>query len=95
MPGAPVPGALPGASPDAAPVQPAGPDGERQAPGAEGALPPQSTEPERSLAATQQARCANAGFLTRFVCDERVRLEYCENRWNRHPDCMLDNGTTF
>ena len=34
------------------------------------------------------ARCANAGPLDRFICDQRARLAYCEGRWGQVPDCL-------
>ncbi len=81
------------ASPDAgtAPGQTEAPpaQGQEQAPA--DAPPPGSS---RSLAEVQRIQCAGEGFLTRFVCHERVRLAYCENRWNRHPDCMVDSNAT-
>ena len=39
------------------------------------------------LAAAQQAQCGGEALLARFVCNERVRLRFCRNRWNAHPDC--------
>jgi hypothetical protein len=44
---------------------------------------------ERGLAAIQQAQCAEATMLGRVVCNERVRLRYCRERWNAHPDCVV------
>lgn len=48
---------------------------------------------QRSLAAAQKARCGHEGFLGRLVCDERVRLAFCSERWDQHPDCMLEQKT--
>ncbi|MCO5108365.1 MAG: hypothetical protein M9907_14985 [Burkholderiaceae bacterium] len=39
------------------------------------------------LAAVQQAQCGSEALLARFVCNERVRLRFCRDRWNAHPDC--------
>ena len=41
------------------------------------------------LAAAQQAQCGGEALLARFVCNERVRLRFCRNRWNAHPDCEV------
>ncbi|KAA0222228.1 hypothetical protein EDM76_13600 [bacterium] len=41
------------------------------------------------LAAVQQAQCGSEALLARFVCNERVRLRFCRNRWNAHPDCEV------
>jgi hypothetical protein len=31
-------------------------------------------------------RCP-AGFLGRIVCEQRVRLQYCEGQWGKVPQC--------
>jgi hypothetical protein len=31
-------------------------------------------------------RCP-AGFLGRVVCEQRVRLQYCEGQWGKVPQC--------
>lgn len=43
-----------------------------------------------SLKDSQEKQCADSNFLSRLVCDERVRLRYCRDRWNEHPDCMVN-----
>jgi hypothetical protein len=56
------------------------------------ALPPQAgTRPAQRLAAQQQSQCAGTEYLARLVCEERVRLRFCRDRWDEHPDCMVDN----
>lgn len=67
---------------------------EGQAAPADGPAAAGQPGPARSLEEVQRAQCAREGFLTRFVCHERVRLAYCESRWNRHPDCMVDSNAT-
>lgn len=32
-------------------------------------------------------RCPDEGFLGRVVCEQRVRLQYCEGRWGQVPQC--------
>lgn len=64
---------------------------ERGAPAASaasGAAPPAVRAGDR-LAAVQQAQCGSEALLARFVCNERVRLRFCRNRWNAHPDCEV------
>jgi len=46
------------------------------------------------LAAQQQAQCADTSYLSRLVCEERVRLRFCRDRWNEHPDCMVEPPRT-
>lgn len=50
--------------------------------------------PAPRLAAQQQAQCADTSYLSRLVCDERVRLRFCRDRWNEHPDCMVEPPRT-
>ena len=42
---------------------------------------------DERLAAIQQSLCGDQTLLARIVCSERVRLRYCRDRWNEHPDC--------
>ena len=42
---------------------------------------------DERLAAIQQSMCGDQTLLARIVCNERVRLRYCRDRWNEHPDC--------
>lgn len=85
-----------------APLRPAPePAGTVAAPAtAEPAIPQVATSAERGasaasaragdrLAAVQQAQCGSEALLARFVCNERVRLRFCRNRWNAHPDCEV------
>lgn len=58
-----------------------------QTPGAAAlAAAPVARSGER-LAAIQQSLCGDQTLLARIVCNERVRLRYCRDRWNEHPDC--------
>jgi hypothetical protein len=61
-------------------------------PTAAGAAPRADRPPQR-LKALQQAQCADAEFLGRFVCNERVRLRFCRDRWNEHEDCRVDQAS--
>ncbi len=44
-------------------------------------------QPSATLAQLQEAGCARLGFFSRVSCKDKIRQEYCANRWNRHPDC--------
>ncbi len=44
------------------------------------------------LRAAQDGQCADSNFFSRLVCDERVRLRFCRDRWNEHPDCTVQNS---
>lgn len=64
------------------------PNAERGAPAASAASAPAARAGDR-LAAAQQAQCGSEALLARLVCNERVRLRFCRNRWNTHPDCEV------
>jgi hypothetical protein len=52
------------------------------------ALTKSATEGGR-LAGAQAEQCAEGNLFSRLICDERVRLRFCRNRWNDHPDCVI------
>jgi hypothetical protein len=33
------------------------------------------------------AKCADGGFLAGAVCEQKVRLQYCEGAWDKVPQC--------
>lgn len=49
-------------------------------------------QPSGRLRAAQDGQCADANFFSRLVCDERVRLRFCRDRWNEHPDCTVQSS---
>jgi len=49
--------------------------------------------PPQRLAGEQQVQCAGSEFISRFICNERVRLRFCRDRWNEHPDCRVETTT--
>ncbi len=56
------------------------------------ATAPPRNAPQR-LESLQQTQCAGSEFLMKLICDERVRLGFCQSRWNAHPDCMVEART--
>jgi len=48
--------------------------------------------PQR-LEQAQQEQCADTQFIGRLICGERVRLRFCRDRWNAHPDCTSTTPT--
>lgn len=50
---------------------------------------PSAAAPFPKLKEAQEKQCAETNFFSRLVCDERVRLRYCRDLWNEHPDCMV------
>lgn len=76
-------------------VQPA-----TQAPPAEGSAPPPVRPAEVAAApppqpvvdrwtrmADELSRCTREDFITRVICDQRVRFRYCGNYWGKVPQC--------
>ncbi|MGH1360219.1 MAG: hypothetical protein ACRBC3_15790 [Burkholderiaceae bacterium] len=49
--------------------------------------PAAAPKPPATLAQLQESSCARLGFFSRVSCKDKVRDNYCENRWNKHPDC--------
>ena len=39
------------------------------------------------VASLQCLRCANEAFVSRLLCQERARLEYCQRREGLEPQC--------
>jgi hypothetical protein len=37
--------------------------------------------------ADQVARCGRDGFLAGVICEQRVRLKYCEGYWGQVAQC--------
>jgi hypothetical protein len=73
--------------------------GQPAAPG----TPPQSTQstppaqPTRpaanlSLAQVQTAECSRLGFIARIACQDRVRTQFCNGRWNKVAGCNRDDN---
>jgi len=52
-----------------------------------GALQPiESSERWKALAAAV-AKCAEEGFLGGVICEQKVRLRYCDGAWEKVPQC--------
>jgi hypothetical protein len=39
------------------------------------------------------SRCAREDFLSRFACEQRLRLQYCPNYWGLVPQCAIGRTT--
>ena len=37
-------------------------------------------------------KCGTDGLLTRFVCEQKVYMQYCEDKWDKDPRCMRRTG---
>ena len=34
------------------------------------------------------ARCGSEGLLSRYTCEQRVRLQYCDGSWGQVSQCV-------
>jgi hypothetical protein len=39
------------------------------------------------------SRCGREDFLSRFACEQRLRLQYCGNHWGQVPQCAIGPAT--
>jgi hypothetical protein len=39
------------------------------------------------------SRCAREDFLSRFACEQRLRVQYCPNHWGLVPQCAIGRTT--
>ena len=39
------------------------------------------------------SRCAREDFLSRFACEQRLRVQYCPNYWGLVPQCAIGRTT--
>lgn len=37
-------------------------------------------------------KCGNGGPLSRFICEQKVYMQYCEDKWEKDPRCMRTSG---
>lgn len=57
-------------------------------PPAPAAVPQEPIVPDRWQAMLEAiARCPRDNFFTGVVCEQRVRLRYCEGHWGESPHC--------
>lgn len=43
--------------------------------------------------ASALAKCGNEGLLTRFICEQKLYLQYCEDKWDKDRRCMRSTGS--
>jgi hypothetical protein len=37
-------------------------------------------------------KCGAEGLLSRFICEQKMYLQYCEDKWDKDPRCMRRTG---
>lgn len=60
------------------------------------ATPREAPPPDRWQAMTDAlALCARESFLSRVMCEQRARWQYCEGQWGRVPQCPGANTNEY
>jgi hypothetical protein len=50
--------------------------------------PPPIESPDRwKELANAVAKCGEAGFFAGTICEQKVRIQYCEGAWEKVPQC--------
>lgn len=52
-----------------------------------------ATDGEQALA-TGRAECGSEAFLSRFICEQKAYMRYCEDKWDQDPHCMRTTGSS-
>jgi hypothetical protein len=82
-----------------APVPPAEYDARRSrgngvagaAGGGKAAAPAQPVDGAQMLASAMQ-KCGSEGLFSKFICEQKAFLQYCEDKWDKDPKCMRKVG---
>jgi hypothetical protein len=43
--------------------------------------------------ASMLEKCGNEGLLSRFICEQKMYIRYCEDKWDTDPRCMRRTGS--
>jgi hypothetical protein len=62
-------------------------DPHQQLAGAKVAAPAAPADGAQVLASAMQ-KCGNEGFISKFICEQKTYLAYCEDKWDKDPKCM-------
>jgi hypothetical protein len=66
---------------------------ESQAPPAGGTIPmPAAPVDGAQVLASAMQKCGSEGFLSKFICEQKAFLQYCEDKWDKDPKCMRKVG---
>jgi hypothetical protein len=76
---------------DGSAAKPAEPDSQPQLAGSRVASPSPAVDGGQLLASAMQ-KCGNEGLFSKFICEEKAFLQYCEDKWDKDPKCMRKGG---
>jgi len=66
-------------------------DSQAQLAGGRVAAPAQPVDGAQMLAAAMQ-KCGSEGLFSKFICEQKAFLQYCEEKWDKDPKCMRKGG---
>ena len=72
---------------DAAAAKPADADAQQQLAGAKVAVPAPPVDGAQVLASAMQ-KCGSESLLSKFICEQKTYMAYCEDKWDKDPRCM-------
>lgn len=49
--------------------------------------PPQPADGPQVLASAME-KCGKEGLLSKFICEQKTYMQYCEDKWDKDPRCM-------
>jgi len=76
---------------DATAAKPAGADAQQQLAGAKVAAPAPPVDGAQVLASAMQ-KCGSETLLSKFICEQKTYMAYCEDKWDKDPRCMRKVG---
>ena len=44
------------------------------------------------MLATAMEKCGSEGLFSRFICEQKAFLHFCEDKWDKDPKCMRKGG---
>ena len=71
--------------------KPAEPEPQQQLAGGKVAAPVQPVDGAQVLASAMQ-KCGNEGVFSKFICEQKTYLQYCEDKWDKDPKCVRKVG---
>ena len=63
----------------------------QQLAGAKVAAPAPAADGAQVLASAMQ-KCGSEGLFSKFICEQKAYMAYCEDKWDRDPKCMRKGG---
>jgi len=55
--------------------------------GAKVAVPAPPVDGAQVLASAMQ-KCGSESLLSKFICEQKTYMAYCEDKWDKDPRCM-------